>query len=831
LLLASLLRQPTAAQVLDPTFTPPSGLYAPGTVYALGPQQADGKRLVAGNFLRINTTACQNLVRLGATGAVDTAFTRHVGNATNISRILALANGQYLLGAAGGDVKAGGLTRTDLLRLNADGSADALFSSGTGPTSTRRKGYAQNYAVQPDGKILVVGLFDTYDGQAAAGVVRLQPNGSLDTSFSVGTGVDVNSTIRFNQVSVVAVQPDGKILVGGSFSTFNGNPANGLVRLNANGSRDTSFTSTLPTNAQPSALLLQPDGKMVITGYGFLFLTRLNANGSLDNSFSTGGAFSPPTSSYDSNLLLQPDGKILVFGPFYRPGASGVARLNTDGSLDTSFQASPGASNSPNTFGLQADGSLLVGGNFNSLNGVESSLGRLTSAGAPDLTFSARILVPGDVSAVVRQSDGQFMLAGNFTEFNGQAVHRVIRVSATGSLDASFAAAVPVQPAPVTCLVVQTDGKVLAGSSMGLRRMLASGAPDATLPASIADLQVAALATQPDGKTLVSGDFNFKVGSITHQHLLRLTAAGGLDPTFVRADAPAGTILGATSALLVQANGQVLLSEMYRLSGLNDYTSRLLRFSSTGDLDTSFDSTVPFTAENGTTTALYRVNVLAQQPDGKILAGGTFGAVAGQVCHSVARLTTSGTPDASFVPPAALSGAVSTLAVQPNGRVVLGGSFTAGSYHYLARLLPTGRLDSTFATTANPIASVATVLVQPNGAIMLGGSFTSLGGVSALYIARITAPNVLAVPAPAAVAARTQAWPVPAHSVLHVAPDAGAQLHTLELLDGLGRAVRTLLLTSATPEVALSVEGLPTGLYLLRVGYATGTVTRTITVE
>ena len=134
------------------------------------------------------------------------------------------------------------------------------------------------------------------------------------------------------------------------------------------------------------------------------------------------------------------------------------------------------------------------------------------------------------------------------------------------------------------------------------------------------------------------------------------------------------------------------------------------------------------------------------------------------------------------------------------------------------------------AATAVPNLSVTSVLVQPDGKIVAGGSFTTISGQAAQVLVRLTAANVLHVTAPAAVADRTAAWPVPAHTTLTVAPDASAHPQALDLLDVLGRAVRHQELNSAAP-ATLVLEYLPVGTYLLRVTYAEGTVTRRVQVQ
>jgi len=220
-----------------------------------------------------------------------------------------------------------------------------------------------------------------------------------------------------------------------------------------------------------------------------------------------------------------------------------------------------------------------------------------------------------------------------------------------------------------------------------------------------------------------------------------------------------------------------------------------------------------------------------EQPDGKVLVGGTFSAYGGTTRANIARLNPDGSLDAGFVPPASATGSVNCILLQPNGRMLLSGTYAAaGLPTNLTRLLLNGQADASFAATAVPNSTVRALLIQPDGKIVLGGSFTSVDGQPSQDLARITAPSVLSVAAPQAVANRTKVWPVPAHTNLMVAPDASAHPQALDLLDLLGRTVHHQLLNGAAP-VSLPVANLPAGMYLLRVSYAEGAVVRRVQVQ
>lgn len=839
-LLAAGLTHRAAAQALDPTFTSPPALYTTGQIYYLGPQQADGKRVVGGYFTRVNGgTAGINFARLDDAGVLDAAFSQNAGTVSGASQVLSLPNGQYLL-ASGGTIFAGNTSRLELLRLNNNGTVDAAFNVGTG--ATNGGGISQVFAVQPDGKILVAGTFTQYNGSPAAGLVRLNASGTVDPTFSVGTGLVPNMAFA----SALAVQPDGKILLGGEFQTFNGQPAPGLVRLNTDGSVDASFTSALLPSSYVEGMVLQPDGKLLLNGFLDLpggtaqsvGLARLLPDGTLDTGFVTSLFATGEISNSSSNpaMVLQPDGKILVSGYFTGAVGNRVARLNSNGTTDVTFQVGAGPNLAPTALGLQANGTVLVGGGFGAFNDVEQPLVRLSATGVLETAFAPRLQIVGSASALALQPDGKVLLGGDFTEINGQAVHRLVRLQPGGALDTGFAAAVGVLPSPVTSLALQPNGKVVVGTSESVLRYEASGSPDASFTPFVSGpgysvAGITALALQADGRVLVSGNMNGTANSTSFTGLVRLTTTGAVDASFVRAinDPVLGT-LAASDAVLVQPDGRIVMAGRFRTAAQTTIF-RVTRYETSGARDATFNSSLTYSL--ATTTSLGRVFALAQQADGQLVVGGSFNQVDGVPRYNLARLTTTGNLDAGFASPVTMSGTVRALAIQPNGRVLLGGNFSTGSTPTrtnLARVLDNGQLDATFGATVNSNNQMRAIVVQPDGAILLAGSFLTVAGQARVGVARITAANVLSVAAPAAVAARTAVWPVPAHGQLHVAPDFSARPRRLDLLDATGRTLRTRAVTGSG-EQTLDLEALTTGLYLLQVRYAAGTVTRRIVVE
>ena len=818
LVVAGRFGQPLAAQSLDPSFAS-SSFFGSGSVYS-AVEQPDGKRLVVGSFSRVNGTAAPSLVRLSPTGALDAGFQQNVGAVSSVFRVGVLGNGQILLTGFGSvPLVAGGLNRNGLLRLNADGTGDATFDPGTGPAKNGQNG-AVDYALPlPNGQLLAVGYFDHFNTSLANGIVRLNASGSVDATLNAGTGAN-------DEILTAVALPGGKFLVGGYFTTYNGVARKGLARLNADGSLDPTFNAAAGQLEQVSNLTVQPDGRILVAGYltnptgNDVGLFRLLADGSYDSSFSPPAALAAPYATYSyygNNLELQPDGKILLLSPLSGT-TGGVIRLNSNGTLDGSFQPGTGPNSRPLSLTRLASGNVLVAGTFTDFSGTpDRPLVQLGPNGTLDASFQPLVQVPGLVSKLVRQPDGKLLASGSFTEINGQPVRRLARFNPNGTLDNTFAVGAALAFAPVG-LELQPDGRLLVASNNTVQRLLASGSPDNSFTPYTGSA-VTHLLLQPDGRVLV----NVSNTSTFTNSLLRLQANGTADATFTAA-LSAGR-LGYVQGLALQPNGKILVSGNYSPNTGSSYRT-VVRLESTGAQDASFALTPISTVAVNVAPA-----ELVVQPDGKVLlGGGQFTAVGGAARVGVARLNADGTHDTGFVPPL-FSNTVFKLLLQPNNRILVGGSFVGGVLpSYLARLLPTGAADASYGTTAAPNSSVRTLLVQPDGSLMVGGSFTTIGGVAAPALARLTATNVLHVAAPAAVAARTEAWPVPAHTTLTVVPDAAAHPQTLELLDALGRPVRQQALVGPAG-AELSVAGLPAGTYLLRVAYAEGTVVRRVQVQ
>ncbi|MEZ4756379.1 MAG: delta-60 repeat domain-containing protein [Flavobacteriales bacterium] len=377
-------------------------------------------------------TVAGGLALFAQPGAIDPTFDPGAGANDRLFCAALQADGKLLV--AGELTAYDGVTRNGIARLNPDGSLDTAFDPGDGPEFQ-----IYSMAVQPDGKILVGGQFNEFDGVTANMIVRLNPDGSVDSGFDTGTGADWI-------VLSIKPQSDGKILVGGNFLEFDGVPRSGIARLNADGSLDTSFdpgTGLGSTSGATgiSAFLIQSDGRILIGGSFTSYdgvprnsIARIHADGALDTSFDPGDGAQFGFVGV-SDMALLPDGRIILGGDFAMFDGmfrSYLARVNIDGSLDASFVPGTGPDSWVNAIALQPDGKVVVGGFFNSFDDVQrNSLLRVNADGTLDTgydTGTGMALVDEIVFDLVLQPDGKVFAAGEFTVYDGTPRNHIVRV-------------------------------------------------------------------------------------------------------------------------------------------------------------------------------------------------------------------------------------------------------------------------------------------------------------------------------------------------------------------------------------------------------------------
>ena len=363
------MHQAAAQGSLDPAFG--TGVGAEDAVQTLA-VQSDGKIIAAGLFYNVNGTANSlGIARLNTNGVVDSGFDPGSSVDFGISSVAVQPDGKIILG--GGFTMYQSASRNGITRINSSGSRDDTFNPGTGVNDI-----INSVAPQPDGKALIAGAFTFYNGTGRNGIARVNTNGTLDVTFNPGTGIDFAAQSVF-------VQPDGKILLAGGFTTYNGTGRRGVARINTNGTLDATFNpGTVSVDNLVRVALAQPEGKVIIGG---------------------------------------------DFATFNNVSRNRIARLNADGTLDTTFNPGTGANGSVLNLAIQPNGKILIGGSFTTMNSASlPHIARLLANGAVDTNFNPGTGANGDVQALALQNDGKVVLGGTFTTFNGQTDVRLARL-------------------------------------------------------------------------------------------------------------------------------------------------------------------------------------------------------------------------------------------------------------------------------------------------------------------------------------------------------------------------------------------------------------------
>lgn len=343
--------------------------------------------------------------------------------------------------------------------LGLDRATAAPGEVDTGYNAPAVVGTVNTMVTLPDGKALLGGSFSSVGGVARSGIARLNANGNLDPAF---TPAAINGAILG-----MAAQGDGKVVICGNFTTVGGVGRSYIARLNADGTLDTGFVP--PTlNAEVLAVLIQPDGKIVIGGSFVLAENgthvrygRLNADGSID------GGFNGALNGAVRCLALLPDGRIVVGGDF-TTGSAGSAPyidiVNTNGTGSDSFNGQ--TNGSVTAVAVQADGNILLGGNFTQAGGVtgftpptdsRNFLARMNQAGGLDAGFNPN--PDSIVTGIQVQANGKIILDGNFFNVGGVARPKTMRININGSPDTSFAAFSA--NGPVNRSLLMANGSVL----------------------------------------------------------------------------------------------------------------------------------------------------------------------------------------------------------------------------------------------------------------------------------------------------------------------------------------------------------------------------------
>ncbi len=718
--------------------------------------QADGRIVVAGTFTSIGGATHNHVARLNANGIVDSSYAPDVNG-----NVYTLAYDSVLDDVVIGGVftTVNGFTRNHIARLSGAGGQDDNFD----PNIDGQVGVIK---IQPDRNILVGGSFTTAQPQnqtaaiSRSNLLRLTNAGQIDTAF--------NPTPN-SSVDAIALQSDGKIIIGGSFSALQPGASgtvygsSGLARLNSDGSFDTGYSPN-PTGGTVTAIAIQPaDGKAIVGGWftGFVppgatsvternYLARINTDGSID------ATFDPHPNSFVFSLGLQSNGQILVGGAFtsFQTNSTGAwtlidyfARLNTNGSVDgtLNLHLDEQTGNRIDSINVVSGDAFYIGGAFQSLQPNSSTtrvprnhFAKLLKDGSVDTTFD--VLAGGaplvQINSIAQQPDAKVIVGGSFSDLGGAKSTNIARFNPEGTADTSFNAALSTD-GPVNVIAVRANATV-AKTQLGGFGWFSSNGGLVTSFAPVLNTQgqVNAILIQPDNKVVLAGSFS-DLSDLTTGNLVRFSPNGTVD-IFT-------SLNGGVTGMVRQNDGKlVIVGDFTIVNGTTrNYIARL---GPDGTLDATFDP-----------NASGAISAIAIQSDQKIIIGGSFtsltpnGASTATTRNYLARLNADGTVDTAYNPnPNQYVNTVAIATVSGKEDVVAGGGFTAvqansastsTTRNYIARFNNDGTLDSTFDPNANGV--VSTVVIQPSDQkILMGGSFTTLtpnGGSSATfyYIARV----------------------------------------------------------------------------------------------
>ena len=689
--------------------------------------QTDGKILVGGRFTTYGEKQTMYFDSINTDGTPNTNFSINQGFNEFVEVSDFQTDGKVLVGGYFTEYQS--IPAYKLVRINSNGEYDTTFTLSSTITNNKSEDeIIYSVKVQNDNKIVIGGVFlSLYNGNLTRNLIRLNSDGSLDPSFNVGGGV------TFGVTSIIS-QTDGKLVIGGFFDRFNQINQNGISQLNSDGSHDPTFNTGIGFNRSVRTSALQSDGKVVVggqfttyQGINFNYVVRLNTDGSYDGGFNIGNGFN----SSINTLVSQTDGKVIVGGNFsFYDGipVNEIIRLNTDGSYDESFNVGNGFNSTVRKISILNDGNIIVLGRFTRYKGIDSrGIVKLMSNGNIDNAFNVGTGLNSDGLDFVQQTDGKIVVGGQFTQYQGFITNNIVRINTNGEYDSSFNIGSGFNSS-VNVLSIQSDGKILIGGQFTqyqgvnrnrIVRLNTDGSYDSTFDiGSGFDSVVDTISIQTDGKIIVGGQFTQYQG-VTRNYIARLNTDGSFDSTFEIGVGYDSIVLSSQ----IRQNGKVLIFGQFG-SYQGTEVNRILRLHTDGNIDTSFNIGSGFDSS---------VFALSIQSDQKIVVGGSFSTYNGISSNLIVRLNTDGSHDPTFNIGGGFNNIVETISIQSDQKIVVGGFFTSYSgisSNRIARLNTDGSYDLTFTIGSGFNSSVNGLSILPDQKIVIGGPFTTYNSIS-----------------------------------------------------------------------------------------------------
>jgi uncharacterized delta-60 repeat protein len=736
-----LLKVAANAQLLElNTAGSPRFHKASATVHA-SVKLSDGSMLIGGSFDYLNGVYSPHLARILSDGSVVPLSGVTVNGTV---RDIEVDNSGRLL-IAGDFNTLNGVQRNGLARLNSDLTHDVAFSTNIG---TGVSGGIYCIKVLPSGGMYIGGYFETFNGNPAPHMVRLNDDGSRDFSF---VGPSMGGSVEIHAIEVDAL---GRVLIGGDFTTTGTVIRSRLARLSAtDGSPDASFDTGTGPDATVKAILVLSSGKIMVGGSFGSFnstssgaLVRLLSSGELDATMNV------QTSANVENIRFMANGNVAVCGGINgfsntvngtSTNARGLAFFDSDGELAAMQPEVPWQSGSSvQVRGLteRGDGRYFLWGSF-ATDGSPPSRGvvEINAAGEPTSVWA--FWNRGTVYSQWRDSDGSVFVGGDFTHVGEIPRNGLAKLLPGGGLNPDFVPPVGANSL-IFALVPHQNGLLVGGAfnftsnSLSWKALVrinkTTGALDETfrLAPGASSGTVRAIHTRSDNSIFVGG-FNVTSQSDTasHVHLVHLSESGSIVKSRGSSNGPNSTVLAITE----DSSGRTLVGGGFTIWGGNTSRPRLARLAAS---TWNFDGGFPASGFNNLVYAL--------KPQGtNILVGGAFTGPR----QRIVRLTSTGAIEATTTFPNLLyTGDIYDIELDPSGNILLAGGFTAvqGSARPgLARLSANGQLDGS--VFSGSFAGNVWSVIASAGGVDAGGYFASMLGQSCGSWARFTIPGMVPV--------------------------------------------------------------------------------------
>ncbi len=630
---------------LDETFTPPS-IVADGTATAINSVvlQSDGKIIIGGQFSFSAPALRRGIARLNTDGSPDNAFNSNpsLDSLISVTDLKIYSDGRIAYLGLNNDLSNYVLTTLDTngsvaVAINLRGSKVATQPDGkvlvaTNTSTIRRYNqdlsvdgtfaevsyigtFIGDIAVQSDGKIIIGGNFTQVNASSHPNLVRVNSTGGIDPTFnSNNIGPD-------GSVGKIYLYSDGRVLIGGAFSNYNGNVRQNIVRISSDGLFDPSFAQTRPYIAL-SDLDVQTDGKILVSSASYNFSVyqteRLTATGTRDSAYK--GWIGRYGSIY--RILVQPDDKILIAGGLSRANDSlvaGFSRFLSDGTTDIQFAQNAYLGNDElHTLALQNDNKVIIGSSYYSSNPR-----RLNPDGTTNVVFTLGTDAMNDIGV---QADGKLLFAGRSTS-NSSNTKTLTRTNINGSVDNGFPGSADGE---ITRVVYLADTRILVAGNFTqingmnrnrIARLFADGTVDTAFNADV-NGEIYTVGLQTDGKIVIGGRFSLVNGESNRSYFARLNSDGSLDNTFTP------SISATVNVVKIQADGRILISGDFDYVNGNRFY-RIARVRQDGSTDFTFNAGL------GGNSTIWDIS---QQSDGKIIVSGDFSKFNGFPALGIVRL-------------------------------------------------------------------------------------------------------------------------------------------------------------------------------------------------